>query len=337
MKIAVLGLGVAGSVLAYLALNHGLDVVAYEPCKSYMKRCGEAIPYNLLEVLGRYKVPLPRVVDKVFRIVFRVGEIERVVDSRGEPLWVVVDKKEWVNELRSLVPRVVYRAQSPEKVSADLVFDCRGPYSWGRRVTIVLQCYARCSYDPVTALLSYDPDRRMLMWVFPRGELHNVGCGMLGAGTPPSRALLEKLTGRMGVRCVFYDCGYSPLALDTPLKLAAPRGVRVGEAAGLVRPHGGEGVRPAVESAVAAFEAMKASGFNGFKFSVYKKLLARIAADKRVGQLLLKLSASLPGLAKNMVKAATLSLLEKWFTSYLSYWDILAYLPRVLSTLMLSS
>jgi geranylgeranyl reductase family protein len=107
-----------------------------------------------------------------------------------------------------------------------------------------------------------EPDFRGYGWYFSKGDFLNVGVGALG-GLPIRRRLERMLAGLRQRGRLPADLALTPfrghayaIRRTRPRRLAGPRFMLVGDAAGLARDVSGEGIGPAVRSAVLAAEAL---------------------------------------------------------------------------------
>ncbi|HDD68885.1 MAG TPA: NAD(P)/FAD-dependent oxidoreductase [Candidatus Korarchaeota archaeon] len=259
MRIIVYGAGPAGLSCAYWASKEGHSVVVYEKENELgTKPCGEAIPEEALLF-----TPLKEgdfICNRVKRCLFYVNwSFAREVS--GFLSGYIIDKKKFLKELmeeaESEGAKVVL-GSSPRPKDFDLLVDATGnpgsiarsfsffDYS-GYRSAPALQCY--CSSKEA---LPDDAINLIILpygygWIFPKGEIYNVGVGgFIGTATlrKDLKTLFEKfdmnILGRVR-RGIF--------SIGGPLKKIQGRGiVVVGEAAGMVMPFTGEGIRYALYS-----------------------------------------------------------------------------------------
>src|SRR5499427_2197931 len=112
--------------------------------------------------------------------------------------------------------------------------------------------------------LYVEPDLRGYAWYFPKQDFLNIGVGCTGAddGSLPRRreALVASLraSGRLPA-----DMPIEPfkghayvVRRQAPRRLAGPRFMLVGDAAGLARDLSGEGIGPAIRSGLMAADAV---------------------------------------------------------------------------------
>ncbi|MEZ0318919.1 MAG: NAD(P)/FAD-dependent oxidoreductase [Pyrobaculum sp.] len=237
MSAKVVGLGPSGSVFLLRRRGFGVDF-----SKRYVKACGESVPVETPMVEGRY------VVDKVriFRFFLWDREVGEV--SYSKPRWYIIDKGRWVESMRARAPT--------GGDTYDVLVKAGGPYqSLGGKITVV-RFYVEGARRPLdeTADFIFSRDAVGFYWVFPHGGVLNVGGGFLGVDNPVPhvKKFVEKRLG--GGRVV--DVRGAPLTVKPRVVLHDGEGFRIGEAAGLVYPLTGEGIRPGVLSAIALAEAL---------------------------------------------------------------------------------
>jgi flavin-dependent dehydrogenase len=107
-----------------------------------------------------------------------------------------------------------------------------------------------------------EPDFKGYGWYFTKGDFLNVGVGALGG--PPVRRRLERMLARLrasgrlpeGLELTPFRGHAYAIRRGRPRRLAGPHFALVGDAAGLARDVSGEGIGPAVRSAVLAAGAI---------------------------------------------------------------------------------
>lgn len=120
-------------------------------------------------------------------------------------------------------------------------------------------------------------------WVFPKGEFLSVGIGQVRPGRVDLRSALWRETGRLGMRLDGVKLHGHPLpcyhAPPWPFwqgqpqeKLSTRRCLLVGDAAGLVDPLIGEGIRYAIGSARLAADAILNHGLGAYEASVWREI-----------------------------------------------------------------
>jgi geranylgeranyl reductase family protein len=176
---------------------------------------------------------------------------------------------------------------------------------------------ARCRVRGDTPMLWFCRDLAGYAWVFRKGDWLNVGIGRenpqrLAAHADAFLASLVRdgvldaeiaQSRPRGHAYLLYSHAARPLVADGALLL--------GDAAGLAYPESGEGIRPAVESALLAADAIRACGgaYGRERLAPYAQAIARRfgARDWRPGAI-----AAPPGAFKRFAAAALLR--TRWFT-----------------------
>lgn len=259
----VVGLGPAGSAFARL---YG-SVCRRERAGSYTKPCGEAVPSDT-PLVGR-----EHVIDKVrsYRFYCWRREIGEVSYARAR--WYIVNKRAWVESLRDCL--------EPSCGRADIIVRAGGPYQSAGEKIIVARAYVKgVRLSDETAYFVFLQGAAGFFWAFPRGGLLNVGGGFIGArdSTPHLLYFVRRWLGGGHV----LDVRGAPLTVSPRVLLHDGSGFRVGEAAGLVFPLTGEGVRPAVLSAMALARALRSKR----PLAAYRKelegVIRQIEFQKRV-------------------------------------------------------
>ena len=314
-EVCILGAGVAGSVLAYLLSEQGVGVRVYDMWERYVKPCGEAIPLWLLDVIEKHGLPRPRILNTIKRyvIVDSNGKIIRDVEFK-EPLWAIIDKSEWINKLRDRVDIIV----TPVRVypRRGVVVDARGPFSSRGGKIVVWRAYGVTkNLADDEAYIVIDWSRGVgLAWVFPHGDKANFGGGFAGISEP--RAYSVKLLSKAGLITAMktVDEAYSIITIPPHIALGYSNVVRVGEAAGLVMSLGGEGIRPAVLSAVALASSIKQENKVTVDVELYKRHVSRLVREAKLHARILRIVSFLcEKFAYRILSVAPDSLLKSWF------------------------
>lgn len=291
VDFVVVGGGVAGSVFSWLMGRRGFSVRVYDMGGRYFKPCGEVVPAGLLNFLEERGIPQPSVLNRI-RVFEFIVEGRSLVYEFDYPVWVSIEKAEWVERLREESGAGLHvGAVEPCRVRSEagrLVVDARGPFaSRGRRI-VVWRAYARRPFpgsERVVVVLSFDP--LGLAWVFPHGDEANIGGGFVGVADPrePSLGLLRTAGLEPGG---LRGEAYSLVTLWPRVRrVTCSRVLTVGEAAGFVQSLGGEGIRPAVLSAVAAADAASEAEEFWDIVSIYEAMTARLGAEARLSAVLL--------------------------------------------------
>ena len=251
MKIAVAGAGPAGAGFAaeMARLGQGGQVTIFERDLEYRKPCGDVV---LEDVLRETPVP-PPILNRVRRFELRVKGSPVFEAEYPRPLWYVIDKPAWVRSLRAYAvdrgARLIHsNAHLPKLVGEyDVIVDARGPFANnGLSKLTITRAIVEHPVDPEGVLIDFDPIEMGFLWVFPH-EKHasNIGLAYKGERSPHKRLLklLEKEYG--SPHLIRMDT--TIITIDQPPREppARPPIYPIGEAAGLVHPLSGEGIRPA--------------------------------------------------------------------------------------------
>ncbi len=296
LRLAVVGAGVAGLSCAYWASKAGHDVVVYERNRELgLKPCGEGVPEDAL----RHLPPGCRcfILNKVTRCLLCLHwePIQRI--DATSTFGYIIDKKAMLRELKEAaesegaVVRMGRSVKPWSKLEYDLIVDASGnPGSiarWrglnyhGYRSIPALQCYCKGRLSEDEILISILPFG--YGWAFPRGD----GSVNFGVGGFSSVRNLESWL-KVGLRRLRLELGSSiraaPVCVSGPIrKLSAKGVVAAGEAAGLVMPSSGEGIKYALFSGRICFTRR------------YEKLW-REAFGRRfqIGKTVLKMTVAIP-------------------------------------------
>ena len=179
---------------------------------------------------------------------------------------------------------------------------------------------AQAARSPVradTPQLYFCPDLAGYAWVVRKGDWLNVGIGRRGArqlgehferflGAMLRDGVLDEETARTRARghaYLLYPHASRPLVADGALL--------IGDAAGLAYPESGEGIRPAVESALLAAQAIAECG-GGYSRRALAGYARRIESRFGARSAAATPDAPLPGRFKQ--RAAALLMRTRWFT-----------------------
>ena len=185
-------------------------------------------------------------------------------------------------------------------------------------VRLTAEQAARSPVRGDTPQLYFSPDLAGYAWVMRKGDWLNVGIGRRGprqlaehfdrflADMVHAGVLEDAVAGtrRNGHAYLLYPHAARPLLADGALL--------IGDAAGLAYPESGEGIRPAIESALMAAEAIRAcdGNYTAERLAGYAKAIeARYGARTQRSP---GMQPGLPGMLKQL--AASLLLRTHWFT-----------------------
>ena len=338
-RLIIVGAGVAGSIAALLVKRKlssvGDRIVVYEAAKRYRKPCGEAMPAWLLKVVEKHGIPLPKTLYKLRAHILEVaGACRRSIEGVE---WVMIDKRSWVEELRRRIRDVIiYQTVNVERVAKNtesIVFDARGPFV-GDKALWVWQSYAECSHSD-SAMLRVTVNPFGLVWVFPRGKsICNIGGGFVNVKELHKlREVAVNEVRRIVDVKTFVSENYSIIRVP-PSNISvfrSPNIVRLGEAAGLIMSLGGEGIRAALLSAIAAASATSLENETiCFNKLVYvwkiKNLILQSWLQKKLFEVIKWLTAEK---ICELLKAANEDVLRMWFEGRLGLWEVLFGVPKI--------
>jgi len=342
-RLIIVGAGVAGSIAAFLVRrklgNANEKIVVYEACRRYKKPCGEAMPAWLLKVVKEHGIPLPKTLYRLRAHVFGVaGACERAIEGVE---WVVIDKRSWIEELRRRIKDViVYQTVNVNSIASNIqniVFDARGPFV-GDKPLLVWQSYVEC-YHSNNVMLNITIKPFGLVWVFPRGKSTcNVGGGFVGIRE--ARKLREKAMNELkkivDIQTLISE-SYSIIRVP-PSSISIFHGsniIRLGEAAGLIMSLGGEGIRSAILSAVAAASAISFKNeiiyFNKFYYGwKVRNLMLQSWLQKKLFKTIAELTIEKMCKLLNSIGESTM---RTWLEGKLGFWKTLSEIPHILFSL----
>ena len=327
MRVAVVGAGVAGSIFAYLASTDGHDVDVFDLARRYVKPCGEVVPTTLINTLREANVPLPNVVEDIRVFEFIDGDTaQRYEIAYRKPIWLSIEKTSWVNTLRDNLRLQVGGVQAAQLIDRgyDLVVDARGPFaSAGRRIPVWRAYVPGRLEERAIVVMRRRPFG--IAWAFGHGDRINIGGGFYGISNPRD-ATLRLLSGLIGTEGV-HEQAYSLVTLAPRISLhPGPRVVRIGEAAGLIQSLGGEGIRPAAESAIALYKALRLGGRDVDSIvGLYVNAVRGLVIESRFSTLLLSLAMAL---GPSALRLTSREFFDLWLGGKLRY------VRRVLTSLL---
>ena len=130
-------------------------------------------------------------------------------------------------------------------------------------------------------------------WVFPKGDHLSVGVGRVRSGRADLRAVLQREMGRLGISLDRASIQGHPLPCYHPgpwplwqarwqATLATQRCLLVGDAAGLVDPFLGEGIRHALASGRLAAATIAAGDLSGYERAIWREIGQELATADNV-------------------------------------------------------
>lgn len=250
-KIRVFGAGPSGASFSIAALVSGgaESIVAYDGECPYRKPCGEALLNQDMEI---YDVQ-PPIVEEIREFRVLLDGVTIAEKSYSSPLWFIIDKSEWVSQMRREVERlggrVLCARSRPFSEDGEIAIDARGPFSEGKKRIPIARAIVEGEELHQNVVLDFDSRGIGFYWMFPsKGGKVNAGYGSLLSKNPKEK-LLEYIKRRIP-RGKVEELSASVITIGFP-KPSVRRGVfSIGEAAGTVFPLTGEGIRPSVYHSV---------------------------------------------------------------------------------------
>jgi geranylgeranyl reductase family protein len=140
-------------------------------------------------------------------------------------------------------------------------------------------------------------------WVFPKGDLLSVGIGRVRPGRVALRPILEREMSRLGIELDGVKVHGHPLpSFQAPPwpywrgspqeRLATRRCLLVGDAAGLMDPFIGEGIRYAMASGRLAAAAIERDDLSGYEAAVWREIGHSLATADRTAALFYRFPAA---------------------------------------------
>jgi len=321
--INILGLGIAGSLLAARLSRAGIKVSAFDPQKRYIKPCGEAVPaWFFQEKYLKYT----HVKSKVSRYTVNVDG-ETIFDwDAGKNVWLIIDKEKLVNTLREIaIAEGASIEWKPGVHGKGYNVDARGPFSQGTKRTIpVYRIIAKTrSWDEDRVHIEFDSGKAGFYWIFPSGDnLVNVGGGFAYNPGLVAKLVHKYASVSLDIREIL-DKSASLITIHPEHRFFHKNTFYLGEAAGLIMPSTGEGIRPALLSAEKLFQALAKSENPHI---TYRNGLEEIVRESRLSYTLFRVILN----KKPRSRAQLLSSLpegfwRKYFSATLSSWKELVF------------
>jgi flavin-dependent dehydrogenase len=290
VKVAVVGAGPAGSLLAGLLARDGAEVTLFDPSHPREKPCGGGLTGKALALLPPAPAGDPLPVRRVSACRFDDGPLSVRLDlarpvaiaSRAElDAWLLRRAQEAGARHRPLRVTAVDADGTVRTAEGaarhDVVVGADGAGSLVRRTFLGATPPARLAmatgwFAPGASEMHirFATDVGGYLWLFPRRDHVGVGiCAPLGR--VPTRQLLDRLEGEVRRSFPALSDGerYAhtiPSPSTDPasiLEIAGPRWALVGDAAALADPITGEGIYPALRSALDLAATLREDGTTG--------------------------------------------------------------------------
>ena len=298
----MIGAGPAGLNAAYHGVLKGikLHVIEAKNLSELPSRpCGEAVPKVTLDYLPK-GLEKDFILNKIKRALFYFnGEYLRELKDMPLLEGFIINKHLFLKNLAeaaiaegaTITWNKFVRAEEIQKVMSDFdyIVDATGIGVIARkfldyrnyRLIPVFQAYAKGSSIPEDTMIMWGIDRGYA-WVFPRGDMYNIGAGGVYRDPKELHKVLNEIIKFFDLKLVSKIRG-TAVSVGGPLKKLVSGKIRViGEAAGMVMPTTGEGIRYALAAGKIVFE----ENFEKLFWNHYGKKLMN---GKRLLNLLLKL------------------------------------------------
>ena len=308
----VVGTGPAGASTAYWLGEAGQRVLVLEKEKlPRYKPCGGAVPRV---VFDRFPFSFSGIIERWIqyaRLRFRDGR-EVVTDLPNYPVAMVmrdefdyhilrharadVRDQSAVTDLEQDESGVTVTTASGKSFRASCLVGADGANSRVARVTGLKQqdwqggaIEAEVPVDDEeletysnTALFVFGTPEQGYLWVFPKEKHLSVGIGSFQAGASNMRQILEREMGRLGIQVTEERQEGHPLPVYLQRKpLRRDRVLLVGDAARLMDPLLGEGIRHAVDSGQIAAESLLTDSLQGYEQRIHREIGRDLIWGKR--------------------------------------------------------
>ncbi|HVO10965.1 MAG TPA: NAD(P)/FAD-dependent oxidoreductase [Vicinamibacteria bacterium] len=287
MRVAIVGGGPAGCLLAWALARGGIEAVVFDASHPREKPCGGGLTPGAVRLLPPEPADDPLPARRVDRCRFESGEGAAVEVPLREPVRVASRQEldAWLLRrareagARHRAERVVavdaeggLRVAGGEREAFDLVVGADGAGSLVRRTLLgatpqsrLLMAGGWLAAGEAPMLVRFTPGLPGYLWVFPRPDHVEVGiCAPLGL--VPTRDLLARLDSeaarsfpQLAPPSRSRQAHTIPCPTSDPasiLEIAGPRWALVGDAAALADPVTGEGIRYALRSALLLAESL---------------------------------------------------------------------------------
>lgn len=260
-KVLIVGGGPAGLSAAYYWSKEGYDITLYEAStkeKYPEKPCGEAIPKETLEYIPVEKSEF--ILNHIKRSeMYMYGKKTHVFEKMPLLEGYIIDKRVFLLKLAEAAEAEGAKILWGKKLTItkamsllneyDYILDATGKGNIARayldysnyEMITVAQAYAKADGLRDDTIILWGTDYGYA-WIFPRGDLYNIGIGGysdINNMIDDFKKMLDEFELTLTSKIKF-----STVSVGGPLKKLVKGKIRVlGEAAGMVMPTTGEGIR----------------------------------------------------------------------------------------------
>ncbi len=357
--VIVVGAGIGGAAAAYFLgrADQQVLVLEKETLPRY-KACGGGVPKS---VFRHFPFPFDEVVESEIaaaRFSYR-GKEEIAFDLRAQPVAMVmrdrfdafvldqaraevrdstrvvgvVEERDKVRvstaDGQELVARYLLGADGANSIVAKAL-GLRQRNGLGGAIEAEVQVDGRTLAEYAqTALFEFGAVPSGYLWIFPKKEHLSVGIAVFGKSHADLRSILRREMASFGIELEGTPLHAHPLPVHWHHEgLATERTLLVGDAAGLVDPFLGEGIRYAVRSAHLAAEAIARDEVKAYTPGVQQE----IGAGLRRARCLARLFYGLPRLCflRGVRNPRMVQTFADMLDERASYFDISKYIPLAL-------
>ena len=300
--VIVVGGGPGGGTAAFLLGRAGMRVLLLEKERlPRYKTCGGALSSRLLEqfpfsfdsiiesrahsisyALGKHSVEVP-IADNSINFVMR----DRLDAHILNHVQADIRQATAVRSLSESPEHVIVETADGDRFEAEYVIGADGANSIVAREVGLRRHRPLAAAIEVEASVSGEVMRRFAgaplfifgevpsgyLWVFPKAGHLSVGIGALSPGPRRLKATLTHVMARYGIRLEGAEMRGHPLPVYSRREpISTPRTLLVGDAAGLVDPLTGEGIRLAVKSGRLAAESVLAGDPGRYPSLIHRQI-----------------------------------------------------------------
>ena len=309
--VIVVGAGIGGAAAAYYLGEAGCRVLVLEKeTLPRYKPCGGGVPHS---VFGYFPFPLDQAIEaKVTRVRYSYQGREEVTVPLPDEIIAMVMRDEFdalvLEQARCEVREATLVTEVAEGKDGVAVFTADGQGFRGRYLigadgansTIARKLglrrgrflgaaiEAEVPLPPRsmadwagTALFEFGALKGGYLWIFPKREHLSVGIGAFRKSRAKLREILRREMAKFGINLDGIALHGHPLPIYLRSeKLNTARSLLVGDAAGLMDPLSGEGIRYAIKSARLAAEAILQGDLSRYTTWVQKEIGANLSCAR---------------------------------------------------------